>query len=75
MLAHLGLFAPVLIQLVFIVFKAAIDTMAAPWPALYMLTPSDSFSNLPLQIICILTILTSIFCYTTTGTKMIKPSS
>ncbi|KAJ9062817.1 hypothetical protein DSO57_1006594 [Entomophthora muscae] len=72
---HLGLFAPVFDRLAFIVFKAAIDTMAAPWPVLYLLTPSDSFSNLPLQIICLLTISTTIFCYTTIGSKMLKLSS
>ncbi|KAJ9051225.1 hypothetical protein DSO57_1006477 [Entomophthora muscae] len=72
---HLVLFAPVFGRLAFIMFKVAIDYMAATWPALYMLTPLDSFSNLPLQINCILTIFNFIFCYTNTGAKMIKLSS
>ncbi|KAJ9058694.1 hypothetical protein DSO57_1009773 [Entomophthora muscae] len=74
-MAHLGLFAPILERLASIAIKVAIDSMAATWPALYMLTPSDSLSNLPLQITCLLTISISIFCYTAIGSKMLKPSS
>ncbi|KAJ9074012.1 hypothetical protein DSO57_1010568 [Entomophthora muscae] len=48
--------------------------MAKNWTPLYMPKPYDSFSNLLLQIICILTISTSILCYTTTGSKISKPS-
>ncbi|KAJ9050520.1 hypothetical protein DSO57_1013758 [Entomophthora muscae] len=72
MMVYLGLFAPVLERLAFVAVKVAVNSMAATWPALYMLMPSDSFSNFPLQVICLLTILTSIFCYTTIGSKMLN---
>ncbi|KAJ9069769.1 hypothetical protein DSO57_1039800 [Entomophthora muscae] len=75
MMAYLGLFAPVLERLAFVAVKVAVDSMAATWPALYMLMPSDSFSNFPLQVICLLTISTSIFCYTAIGSKMLNLSS
>ncbi|KAJ9073805.1 hypothetical protein DSO57_1012554 [Entomophthora muscae] len=75
MMAHLGLFASVFEILAFVIVKVAIDSMAATWPALYMAMPSDSFSNLPLQVTCLLKILTFIFCYTATGLKMSKTSS
>ncbi|KAJ9058122.1 hypothetical protein DSO57_1015544 [Entomophthora muscae] len=75
MMAHLGLFAPILKRLASVAIKVAINSMAATWPALSLSTPSDSLSNLPLQITCLLTILLSIFSYTTMGSKMLKPSS
>ncbi|KAJ9051292.1 hypothetical protein DSO57_1005879 [Entomophthora muscae] len=75
MLAHLGLFAPVLEKLTSVMIKVAIDSMSAPWPALYTLTPSDSSSNLPLQITLTATILLSTLCYTNAGSKMLKLSS
>ncbi|KAJ9048598.1 hypothetical protein DSO57_1020879 [Entomophthora muscae] len=75
MMAYLGLFAPVLERLAFVAVKVAVNSMAATWPTLYMPMPSDSFSNFPLQVICLLTILTSIFCYTTIGSKMLNLSS
>ncbi|KAJ9068695.1 hypothetical protein DSO57_1026124 [Entomophthora muscae] len=75
MFAHLGLFAPVLEKLVSVVVKVAIDSMSASWPALYTLTPLDSSSNLPLQIILIATNLVTIFCYTNADSKMLMPSS
>ncbi|KAJ9070358.1 hypothetical protein DSO57_1008932 [Entomophthora muscae] len=74
-MAYLGLFAPVLERLAFVAVKVAVDSMAATWPALYIPMPSDYFSDLPLQVIFLLTILTSIFCYTTIGSKMLKLSS
>ncbi|KAJ9054668.1 hypothetical protein DSO57_1011670 [Entomophthora muscae] len=52
--------------------KAVINSFAAPWPTLYKLPPMDSSSNLSLQIIGALKISISIFCYTTTGSKMLK---
>ncbi|KAJ9056001.1 hypothetical protein DSO57_1039757 [Entomophthora muscae] len=75
MMAYLGLFAPVLKRLAFVAVKVVVDSMAATWPALYMLMPFKSFSNFPLQVICLLTILTSIFCHTTVGSKMLNPFS
>ncbi|KAJ9082696.1 hypothetical protein DSO57_1039764 [Entomophthora muscae] len=75
MMAHLGLFAPILKRLASVAVKVAINSMAATWPALSLSTPSDSLSNLPLQITCILTISLPIFSYTTMGSKMLKPSS
>ncbi|KAJ9074383.1 hypothetical protein DSO57_1007231 [Entomophthora muscae] len=75
MLAHLGLFAPILEKLASFMVKVAINSMSASWPTLYMLTPSDSSSNLPLQITLTAMILLSIFCYTNAGSKMLKPSS
>ncbi|KAJ9064643.1 hypothetical protein DSO57_1028332 [Entomophthora muscae] len=75
MMAHLGLFAPILERLASVPVKVAVDSMAATWPALYMATPSDSFLNLTLQFTCLLKISISIFCYTTTGSKMLKTSS
>ncbi|KAJ9047996.1 hypothetical protein DSO57_1039494 [Entomophthora muscae] len=75
MMVYLGLFAPVLERLAVVAVKVAVDSMAATWPALYMLIPSDSFSNVLLQVICLFTILTSIFCYTTIGSKILKLSS
>ncbi|KAJ9073509.1 hypothetical protein DSO57_1015839 [Entomophthora muscae] len=75
MLAHLGLFAPVLEKLASVMIKVAIDFMSTPWPALYTLTPLDSSSNFPLQIILTATILLSTFCYTNVGSKMLKLSS
>ncbi|KAJ9070347.1 hypothetical protein DSO57_1008921 [Entomophthora muscae] len=75
MMAHLGLFAPILERLASVAVKVAVDSMTTTWPALYMLTPSDSLSNLPLQITCFLTISITIFCYTAIGSKMLKLSS
>ncbi|KAJ9049588.1 hypothetical protein DSO57_1022828 [Entomophthora muscae] len=75
MMAHLGLFAPVFERLAFVIIKVAIDSTAKTWPTLYMPIPSDSFSNLPLQIICLLIISISILCYTTQESKMLKLSS
>ncbi|KAJ9050159.1 hypothetical protein DSO57_1016987 [Entomophthora muscae] len=72
---YLGLLAPVLERLAVVADKVAVDSMAATWPALYMLMPSDLFSNFPLQVICLLKISTSIFCYTTIGSKMLNLSS
>ncbi|KAJ9053865.1 hypothetical protein DSO57_1020306 [Entomophthora muscae] len=75
MMAHLGLFAPILDQLAVVMIKVAIDSVDATPPALCMVLSSGSFSNLPLQVICISTIFISILCYTARGTKMIKLSS
>ncbi|KAJ9090237.1 hypothetical protein DSO57_1039598 [Entomophthora muscae] len=75
MFAHLGLFAPALEKLASVMVKFAINSMSASWPALYTLTPSDSASNLPLQITLTATILLSIFCYTNAGSKMLTLSS
>ncbi|KAJ9087865.1 hypothetical protein DSO57_1028945 [Entomophthora muscae] len=75
MMAYLGLFAPVLKRLAFVAVKAAIDSLAAPWPTLYMTVSPISSSNLPLKIILASTIFSSSFCYTTSGAKMLKLSS
>ncbi|KAJ9078467.1 hypothetical protein DSO57_1006247 [Entomophthora muscae] len=75
MMVYLGLVVPVHEILAVVAFKVAVDSMVTTWSALYMPVPSDSFSNVPLQVICLLTILTSIFCYTTIGSKMLKPFS
>lgn len=75
MIALLGLVAPILEKLAFVMVKVAVSFLTTPWPALYMLFPLDFYTDLPLQIIFAMTISHSIFCYTLSGTKMLKLSS
>ncbi|KAJ9085100.1 hypothetical protein DSO57_1017270 [Entomophthora muscae] len=75
MLAHLGLFAPILEKLASVMVKVAVDFLMAPWPTLYIPVPTDISSNFLLKIICSLTIFITFFCYKALGAKMLQLSS
>ncbi|KAJ9071090.1 hypothetical protein DSO57_1000765 [Entomophthora muscae] len=67
MIALLWLFAPILENLASVMIKEAVNSLATSWPTLYMLTPPNSYYDLPSKIILALTIFISIFCYTSPG--------